>query len=217
MEVETTNNHNGQEATESLEVKAEEMKVEEAKAEPVNEEAQPKMEEANVVQEEAKEQAPIKEEVKEEVQQQHVVVEKEEVKPEDLLSEEEEKELKRRFPLVTYKNGGTNVPLVTKYKIKWEGRVSTSVSSMSNTLVSHPQYLGNFRRASPMDGLQEGRKLHEASPSMIFFSLSVRLMCHLLMNNSNTKNGAREPRLRRLSPLTSKEKCKGTHKPLGAS
>lgn len=115
MEVETTNNHNGQEATEPLEVKAEEMKVDEVKAEPVNEEAQPKVEEANVVKEEAKE-------------EQHVVVEKEEVKPEDLLSEEEEKELNRRFPLVTYKNGGTNVPLVTKYKIKWEGKVTTKVS-----------------------------------------------------------------------------------------
>lgn len=55
-------------------------------------------------------------------------VKQEEVKPEEftaesMLSEEDERELTRRFPEVRYKEN-LNVPTVTKYKIKWEGKVS---------------------------------------------------------------------------------------------
>lgn len=51
--------------------------------------------------------------------------------PEEMLSEEEEKLLSSSFPKVRYKDN-MGVPTVTKYKIKWEGKVSYR-SFASNT------------------------------------------------------------------------------------
>lgn len=92
--------------------------------------------ELQVVQEEIKEPTQEQQEVEDETEavKQDVEMKEEEVperfEPEDMLSAEEEKQLSERFPNARYRDNA-NAPTVTKYKIKWEGKVcnSTFISS----------------------------------------------------------------------------------------
>jgi hypothetical protein len=55
----------------------------------------------------------------------------------DMLSPEEEKDIARRFPHVKFLDAeGKTVPIVTKYRIKWEGKVSDNNEITYLTLLS---------------------------------------------------------------------------------